>query len=144
MEAIVQQVLTTVCSIAVVIVTAIVNQRVKESDRKADERHAEMEADQQRRDAWREGVSARLGKLEERVDLSHRAQCSQIRSDVLHKAHRYLDDLGCASTEEKQSLWSEYEDYIAFCEANNVENHFIDSIVRNVMDLPNRDTTIKF
>lgn len=139
MEAIVQQVLTTVCSIAVVIVTAIVNQRVKESDRKADERHAEMEADQQRRDAWREGVSARLGKLEERVDMSHKAQCSQIRSDIIHRAHRYLDDLGCASIEEKNSLYESYKDYQLFCEQLEIRNHFIDTLVQRVMDLPERE-----
>lgn len=119
--------------------TALINQRVKDSDRKADQRHEEAEAERKRRDAWREGISARLGKLEERVDMSHKAQCSQIRSDIVHRCHRYLDDLSCASTEEKNSLYESYRDYQRFCEQLNIENHFIDILVQRVMELPERD-----
>jgi hypothetical protein len=61
-----------------------------------------------------------------------------MRSDLVHRAHRYIDDLGCAGTEEKQSFWAEYEDYIRICDANNVVNHFIDNLAKQVMALPNR------
>ena len=43
------------------------------------------------------------------------AQCTQMRSDITHKVHRYMDDLGAASEEEKQSLRSEYDLYCVIC-----------------------------
>ena len=73
-----------------------------------------------------------------KMDVVLALQCSQMRSDITHKCHRYLDDLGRASTEEKQSLWAENEDYRRVCEANGIENHYIDTLVERVMGLPER------
>lgn len=108
-----------------------ISQRMDEGQAKTDAKRA-AEAE------WREHVVTRLDQQDERIDTILTAQCSQMRSDILHKAHRYIDDLGCASTEEKEALWAEWEDYSAICDANNITNHFIDKLANQVMSLPNR------
>lgn len=67
------------------------------------------------------------------------AQCTQMRADITHKMHRYLDDLGCASQEEKDSLMAEYKEYCAICKKYGIINHFIDAMMQRVMDLPTRE-----
>ena len=138
-DGLVQWIATVASPIVIAAGTAVINQRVKESDRKADERHEETERKREEEAQWRADIDARLSDLDERVDLSHKAQCSQIRSDIIHRCHRYLDDLGCASTEEKNSLNQTYQDYQEFCQQLGVENHFIDVLVERVMQLPERD-----
>lgn len=108
-----------------------ISQRMDEGQAKTDAKRA-AEAE------WRDGITARLDAQDERIDTILTAQTTQMRSDLIHRAHRYVDDLGCASTEEKQSFWAEYEDYIRICDANNVVNHFIDNLAEQVMALPNR------
>lgn len=115
------------------------NQRFKRADEKRDQARADTDAKRAAEAEWRECVVERLDKQDERIDTILTAQCSQMRSDILHKAHRYIDDLGCASTEEKEALWAEWEDYSAICDANNITNHFIDKLANQVMTLPNRD-----
>lgn len=109
-----------------------ISQRMDEGQAKTDAKRA-AEAE------WREHVVTRLDQQDGRIDTILTAQCSQMRSDILHKAHRYIDDLGCASTEEKEALWAEWEDYSAICDANNITNHFIDKLANQVMSLPNRE-----
>lgn len=111
--------------------TALINGWVSESKK-------DKERDESERKAWRAGVDQKLKDQDGKIDAVLQAQCSQIRSDILHKAHRYIDDLGCASTEEKKALWAEYEDYMSICDANNITNHFIDNLANQVMELPNR------
>lgn len=108
-----------------------VSQRMDEGQAKTDAKRA-AEAE------WREHVVTRLDQQDERIDTIITAQCSQMRSDLIHRAHRYIDDLGCAGTEEKQSFWAEYEDYMRICDANSIVNHFIDNLAKQVMALPNR------
>lgn len=108
-----------------------ISQRMDEGQAKTDAKRA-AEAE------WREHVVTRLDQQDGRIDTILTAQCSQMRSDLIHRAHRYIDDLGCAGTEEKQSFWAEYEDYMRICDANNVVNHFIDNLAKQVMALPNR------
>lgn len=108
------------------------NMRMDEGQTKTDAKRA-AEAE------WREHVVTRLDQQDERIDTILTAQCSQMRSDLIHRAHRYIDDLGCAGTEEKQSFWAEYEDYMRICDANNIVNHFIDNLAKQVMALPNRE-----
>lgn len=115
------------------------NQRFKMADEKRDSARADTEAKRAAEAEWRECVVTRLDKQDERIDTILTAQCSQMRSDLIHRAHRYIDDLGCAGTEEKQSFWAEYEDYVSICDANNVMNHFIDNLANQVMALPNRE-----
>lgn len=114
------------------------NDRFKRADEKRDQARADTDAKRAAEAEWRECVVSRLDKQDERIDTILTAQCSQMRSDLIHRAHRYVDDLGCASTEEKQSFWAEYEDYMRICDANNIVNHFIDNLAKQVMALPNR------
>ena len=139
MEPYIQQVVTTISSVVVVVATAIVNQRMKERDRVLDERHEETEKERQRRDSWREGMSSRVGRLETVLDVILELQLSQMRSDLVHRAHRYVDDRGAASTEEKDVFWQQYQDYIRLCDAHGKDNNFIDRLAQQVMDLPTRD-----
>ena len=87
---------------------------------------------------WREGIERRMDKQDECVESILEAQCTQMRSDITHKIHRYLDDLECASTEEKQSLYAEYEVYCEVCEKHGITNHFVEQLVTQVMGLPDR------
>lgn len=89
--------------------------------------------------AWREQIISQLSNQDNRIDTILKAQCSQTRSDIIHKCHRYLDDLGRASTEEKEALHAEHEEYTAMCEANDIVNHFVDGLVSRVMELPERE-----
>lgn len=89
--------------------------------------------------AWREEMVKLMDNQDERINTILTAQCSQMRSDIIHKCHRYLDDLGKASTEEKDALKAEHEEYSAVCKANGIVNNFVDMMVQRVMDLPERD-----
>lgn len=111
--------------------TALINRRMDES-----KQEAKAEADE--RKAWRAGVDRRLDSQDGKIDTLLDLSCSQNRSDVVHKCHRYLDDLGCASSEEKQALWAQHEDYKKVCDANGIENHFVEQLVQRVMELPER------
>lgn len=112
--------------------TALINKWMSEGKK-------EREREERERKEWRASVDDRLkdqdGKIDTLLDLS----CSQNRSDVVHKCHRYLDDLGCASSEEKQALWAQHEDYKRICDANGIENHFVEQLVQRVMELPERE-----
>ena len=115
------------------------NRQFKRSeDRRKDERRRQ-EMKVAKDESWRESVTARLDRQEAKIDDLLASQCSQIRSDIVHKAHRYLDDMGCASTEEKRSLYSEYEDYLTLCQQAGVENNLIDRLVARIVDLPERE-----
>ena len=101
------------------------------------EKDSEKEADERKR--WRAGVDEKLDEQDRKIDTLLDLSCSQTRSDVVHKCHRYLDDLGCASSEEKQALWAQHEDYKRICDANGIENHFVEQLVARVMELPERE-----
>ena len=53
MEAIIAWLAPMASAIIVAGATALINQRMKMAERKADERHAEAEAERKRRDSWR-------------------------------------------------------------------------------------------
>lgn len=118
--------------------TARINQRIADGERKRDAARAETEAERRERAEWRGRVEERLHGQDERLETVLNAQCILMRTDLIHKAHRYIDDLGCAGTEEKQAFWAEYEEYQAICDANDIVNHFVDQLVQQVMELPNR------
>ena len=101
------------------------------------EKDSEKESDERKR--WRAGVDEKLDEQDRKIDTLLDLSCSQNRSDVVHKCHRYLDDLGCASSEEKQALWAQHEDYKRICDANGIENHFVEQLVARVMELPERE-----
>lgn len=89
--------------------------------------------------AWRAEIIAQMQERDKRIDTILQAQCTQMRSDIIHKCHRYLDDLGRASTEEKEALNAEHQEYSAMCEANDIVNNFVDKLVERVMQLPERE-----
>ena len=119
--------------------TAMINRRIAERDRIADERHAETESKRAEEAAWRERIEKRLDEQDGKISSVLDAQCTQMRSDLIHRAHRYVDDLGAASTEEKQAFWAQYEDYLRICESHGIKNNFIDQLVEQVMGLPTRE-----
>ena len=126
-------------TIIVTAATASINAQVKHHELIAEERHSETEAKRKAEAEWQESVIGRLDEQDRRLDTVLSLQCSQTRSDILHKCHRYLDDVGKASTEEKEALKAEHQDYADICKANGIENEFIDLLVQRVMELPERD-----
>lgn len=89
--------------------------------------------------AWRAEIVASMGSQSKQINAVLKGQTTQMRSDLIHKAHRYLDDLGSASTDEKNAFHEEYRDYCAICAAYGIENSFIDELAKRVMNLPERD-----
>lgn len=122
------------------------NQRFKLADEKREAAKADAEKERQERAEWRRKVEDRLESLDGRLDSQDELidviltnQCSQMRSDIIHKCHRYLDDLGRASIEEKNALKAEHDEYSAACSANGIVNNFVDLMVQRVMELPERE-----
>ena len=115
------------------------NNRFKVADEKRDLARIETTEKREAEAKWRIGVDKRLDDQDEKIDIMLELQCSQTRSDILHKCHRYIDDLGSASQEEKDSLHSEHEDYKAVCKKLGIENNFIALLVDQVMRLPDRN-----
>lgn len=115
------------------------NDRFKRADEKRDQARADNDAKSAAEAEWRSGVEQRLDIHDAKIDSVLKGQCTQMRSDIVHKTHRYLDDLGMASTEEKQAFWAEYEDYQLICEQYGIENHFVDELAKRVMELPERE-----
>jgi len=116
------------------------NSKFKRADEKRDAAMAETKAKREAEAEWRVAVSQRIEDQDEKINSVLEAQCTQMRSDITHKIHRYMDDLKCASTEEKQSLWAEYEVYCDICAKHGIVNHFVEQLVKSVMDLPDRPT----
>lgn len=125
-------------TIIVTAATASINAKIASGERKRDEARAETEAKRAAEAKWRNSVDARLDKQDERIDAVLQGQVTQMRSDVTHKIHRYMDDLGCASTEEKNSLNEEYELYCLLCEKYGIDNDFVANMMEQVMALPSR------
>lgn len=156
-----------VSTIIIAAATASINSSVKRHDELADARHAETEAKRKAEAEWRETVDRLLSEQSEalkqvaedrtdwyswRAEIVERmdeqddkfmsmlkAQVTQMRSDTLHRIHRYLDDLGMASTEEKTAFWAEYEEYCELCEKYGIENNFVKELAQRVMRLPERE-----
>lgn len=111
-----------------------------------DEGQAKTDAKREAEAKWREDMErrmdefeAKLAEMNDKANATLRGQLTQMRSDTVHKAHRYLDDLGCASTDEKQAFDAEYQEYARLCDAYGIENEFVENLHRQVMALPGRD-----
>lgn len=115
------------------------NQRMDEGEAKRNQAKADTDAKRAAEAEWRDGIDRRLYDMEEKLNRSVSQQTVQIRSDIVHKCHRYLDDLGRASSEEKEVLNDAYEQYCKFCADLEIENDFIDMLVARVMELPERE-----
>jgi len=116
------------------------NQRFKKADEKREEARLETTEKRAQDAQWRDEITSKLAEQDERIDTILKAQCSQTRSDIIHKCHRYIDDRGFASTEEKEALHAEHDEYSEICEANDIINHFIDNLVEQVMRLPSKNS----
>ena len=156
-------------TIIITAATASINAHIKRHDIMAEERNAKTEAKRKADAEWRESVDKILeeqsealkaveqdradwqewrAEMVERLDEQNektmsvlKSQVTQMRSDCLHRIHRYLDDLGMASTEEKDSFWAEYQEYCELCEQYEIENDFVDELAKRVMALPERKTS---
>lgn len=115
------------------------NQRFKRADEKRDAAQAQTDAKRKTEAEWRDDIDKRMNCQDTKIESVLEAQCTQMRSDITHKIHRYMDDLKCASTEEKDSLWAEYEVYCDICIKHGIRNHFVEQLVKQVMDLPDRE-----
>lgn len=116
----------------------------KQADARRESIRAESESERAERRDWRERVDMRLERQDKRLETVISTQCTLMRTDLIHKAHRYIDDLGCAGVEEKQAFWAEYEEYQAICEENDFVNHFVDHLSKQVMALPDRPQNGQF
>lgn len=122
------------------------NMRMDEGEEKRNQAKADTDAKREAEAKWREDMErrmdefeAKLAEMNDKANATLRGQLTQMRSDTVHKAHRYLDDLGCASTEEKQAFDAEYQEYARLCDAYGIENEFVENLHRQVMALPGRD-----
>lgn len=118
---------------------AIVALGQRKISQRMDEGQAKTDAKRKAEADWRDGVTRRLDDMEDKLNRSVSQQTVQIRSDIVHKCHRYLDDLGKASSEEKETLNDAYKQYREFCKDLDIENDFIDMLVGRVMKLPERE-----
>lgn len=156
-----------ISTIIITFATASINSHMKRHDEIAAERHAETEekrkADAEWRDTvdklllrqseelkrvaddredwytWRAEIMKRMDNQDDKFMSMLKSQVTQMRSDTLHRAHRYLDDLGMASTEEKAAFWAEYEEYCELCEKYGIENNLVKELAQRVMQLPERE-----
>ena len=117
------------------IITAAVGWFIKEG---LDQAKAYFKAYREESREWRESVDGRFDDIEDKLSRSIAQQAAQTRSDIIHKCHRYLDDMGEASIEEKAALHDEHAQYCKFCADLDIENDFINELVDRVMELPER------
>lgn len=125
-------------TVIVTALTAQIKARQDAAERKRDEAQAETEAKRRAEAEWRERVDGRLDRQDEKIAAVLKGQTTQMRSDLVHRAHRYIDDLGCAGMEEKDAFWAEYEDYCEICRQHGIKNSFVDRLAQQVMGLPDR------
>lgn len=138
MKSFVQWAAPILSTLIITYLTARINQRIADGERKRDAARAETEAERRERAEWRGRVENRLDGQDEKIMSMLKSQVTQMRSDCLHRAHRYLDDLGMASTEEKDSFWAEYKEYCDLCKQYGIDNDFVDELAQRVMALPER------
>ena len=110
--------------------------RMEANEKRRDETHAENERRRELERVWREKVDQKFDDQDSKIDAILSAQCTQMRSDLIHRAHHYVSVVGCATVDEKDSFHAEWKEYQALCKAYNIENSFIDNIVKQVMALP--------
>ena len=116
------------------------NSQFKRADQKRDNARLEAEVVRQQSDKWKARIESKITDQDEILESVIEAQCTQMRADITHKIHRYMDDLGCASPEEKESLRNEYEVYCDICTKHGIKNHFVERMMERVLALPDRPT----
>lgn len=76
---------------------------------------------------------------DKRINIINESLVCVMRGDLIHKAHRYVDDKGYASIEEKESWHEEWVQYQSICPRNG----FIDTLAEQVMALPEHPASEK-
>lgn len=117
---------------------AIIAGITKRADMKRESARADTDAKRKAEAEWRDAVDRRLDEQDEKIGAVLKGQTTQMRSDLIHRAHRYIDDLGCASMDEKDAFYAEYRDYCEICRQYRITNSFVDQIAQQVMALPDR------
>ena len=125
-------------TVIITALTAQINARAKRDEQAANEHHEATVAKRKAEAEWRERVDGRLDRQDKKIAAVLKGQTTQMRSDLVHRAHRYIDDLGCAGMEEKDAFWAEYEDYCEICRQHGIKNSFVDRLAQQVMGLPDR------
>jgi len=115
------------------------NAKFREAEEKRDRAKADTDAKRAAEAEWRESVDRRMEDQERKIHAMLKGQTTQMRSDLIHRAHRYIDDLGKASIDEKKAFDEEYKDYCDICKEYKIKNSFIDKLAERVMELPERD-----
>jgi len=117
----------------------------KQADWRREQARLEKEAARASEAEWRADVDQRMKEFEKvlesmskKIDATLRGQLTDMRTDLVHKAHRYLDDLRCASTEEKNAFDEQFKTYAKLCKENDIKNDFINTLHDQVMALPGR------
>lgn len=110
----------------------------KRADQKRDDARIQDEVRRRESDKWKYRIESKMSEQDGILETVLEAQCTQMRADITHKIHRYMDDLGCASPEEKESLRNEYEVYCDICSKHKITNHFVERMMEQVLALPDR------
>ena len=140
------EVLKTIASIVILPLMLLAGQRwlngkFDANDRARERKDAAQAERHEAEAAWRESVTEHMKIQDRKTDMLMVAWATTMRSDLIHRAHRYIDDLHAASVEEKEAYHAQWEDYQKFCEENNITNNFIDNLMIAVMNLPTRDVS---
>ena len=99
-----------------------------EAESVAKERHEERKAERERDHRQ---LMARLDEQDRKLDLLFSAQACTMRSDLVHKAQKYIYELHWATPEEVSSWNAEWEEYRALG-----ADGYIDGIAKQVLALP--------
>ena len=138
LSAIIQWLAPILSTLIVTALTAQINARAKRDEERRTKSQQAFDDERKEWSEWRKRIEDRFAEQDDTILAILESQCTQMRSDITHKVHRYMDDLHCASEEEKQSLQAEYDLYCKICRTYGIENHFVERMVQQVMELPGR------
>lgn len=113
--------------------TALINQRIKDRDRVADERHAETEEKRREEAEWRERIERYMSEQDKKLDALTDATQTTMRTSMLHYIEKYLTR-GWITPEERSSLNDMHNKYAALN-----ANGFINGYMRRIEQLPDRE-----
>ena len=137
---VVQWVAPILSTVIITAATAKINSWIKASELKRDKEQAATDAKRAKEAEWRDDIERKLDDQDGKIDAVLSAQCTQMRSDLIHRAHHHIGVTGCASMDETQSFYAEWQEYVRLCEAYGIQNSFIDNMVHQMMDLPETKT----
>lgn len=107
-------------------ITAYVAALIRRGDTKREQAKAETDAKRAAEAQWRESVDAKLDALGDATQTT-------MRANLIHFCEKYLER-GWVTPEERSSIWDMHQKYSALN-----ANGFIDTYIRRVMELPDRE-----